>query len=226
LCGITVSDTLTIVFPVVPFIYFFGLGHYKEYGPYGWCRTYYYLVEVFPDISHTCSIWITVALALQRYVCVCHPLKARALFTVRKTRIVICIMCTVSLLTHILFFLQLHFISVSIPSRIDASTNVTGCDVTFAQWISPERNNFQAVACWFRTTIYDFVPCLLLIIFDVLMLKRIRLAETQRQMLQQHDHGQENSSHTHRDSRRTTRATVTIVAIICVVSVTLNNSIF
>ena len=44
------------------------------------------MLEIFPQIFHTASIWLTLALALQRWINVCHAVTARLWCTMSITR--------------------------------------------------------------------------------------------------------------------------------------------
>ena len=47
---------------------------------------YEMMLETLPQIFHTASIWLTLALAMQRYIYVCHALAARSWCTMIRTR--------------------------------------------------------------------------------------------------------------------------------------------
>ena len=68
LAGMALSDMLTGVIPLPIFIYFFSMGYYQDFVPYSWCFPYKLLYENIPTIFHTASIWLTVGLAVQRYI--------------------------------------------------------------------------------------------------------------------------------------------------------------
>jgi len=65
------------IWPIPCYLYFYTGGHYTDWVPYSWCFVYYCLTDYLPTISHTASIWLTVGLAVQRYMLVCHSLDAR-----------------------------------------------------------------------------------------------------------------------------------------------------
>ena len=44
------------------------------------------MVENMPQIFHTASIWLTLLLALQRYIYVCHATMARTWCTISRTK--------------------------------------------------------------------------------------------------------------------------------------------
>ena len=68
LVAIATSDMLTGLWSVPAFAYFYtgSAGRYREWVPYAWCRAYPILTEFLPTVFHTASIWLTVALAVQR----------------------------------------------------------------------------------------------------------------------------------------------------------------
>ena len=50
------------------YLYFYTWGGYEEWVPYSWCFIYSCLSEHVPTIFHTASVWLTVALGVQRSV--------------------------------------------------------------------------------------------------------------------------------------------------------------
>jgi len=72
LVAIAFSDLLTGLWPLPVYIWFFAVGAKDEYVPYSWCYAYFCLTDYLPTVFHTTSIWLTVLLAAQRYVCVCR----------------------------------------------------------------------------------------------------------------------------------------------------------
>jgi 7 transmembrane receptor (rhodopsin family) len=73
LLAMALSDMMTGLWPLPCYVYFHTFGAHREYVPYRWCVVYSALTEHLPTVFHTASIWLTVALALHRYVCVCRP---------------------------------------------------------------------------------------------------------------------------------------------------------
>uniref|UniRef100_A0A183G058 PGAP2 factor n=1 Tax=Heligmosomoides polygyrus TaxID=6339 RepID=A0A183G058_HELPZ len=59
------------------FLYYYtfgGLYDDQEHGlPDFWCKTHPYFAVHLPTIFHTAAIWLTVYLAIQRYIYVCLP---------------------------------------------------------------------------------------------------------------------------------------------------------
>jgi len=85
--GMAICDILTILFPAPVLIYMYTLkNHYRPLGPTTFCYIYLFLNETIPSLFHTASIWLTVALAFQRYIYVCHAPVARIFLTMAKVR--------------------------------------------------------------------------------------------------------------------------------------------
>lgn len=78
LIAMAVSDTLTGICPLPCFVYFYTAGRYDRSVPYDWCYAFVCLADFLPTIFHTASVWLTVALAAQRYLRICHSFAAGA----------------------------------------------------------------------------------------------------------------------------------------------------
>lgn len=71
-------DFVTILFPAPGLIYMFTLqNHDRPLGPVSFCYIYYFLNETLPSLFHTASIWLTVALAFQRWVASSHAVSLK-----------------------------------------------------------------------------------------------------------------------------------------------------
>ena len=66
LVAMAVSDTMTGISPLPVYLYFYTWGGYQDWVPYHWCFLYNCLIEHVPTIFHTASVWLTVALGVQR----------------------------------------------------------------------------------------------------------------------------------------------------------------
>ena len=88
------------IWSVPCFVYFYTLGGYRDYIPYSWCFACNSLTEFVPSTFHTASIWLTVTLAVQRYIYVCRaPQTARHLCTVvHFVRVIVVVFAVVILL--------------------------------------------------------------------------------------------------------------------------------
>ncbi|VEN42657.1 unnamed protein product, partial [Callosobruchus maculatus] len=82
LMAMALCDMFTLLVPSPWLIYMYTLGnHYKPLWPVGWCYAWNVMHEIIPNMFHTASIWLTLALAVQRYIYVCHAPLARKFCT-------------------------------------------------------------------------------------------------------------------------------------------------
>lgn len=85
LMAMALSDMLTLLFPAPWLLYLYTFGnHHRPLRPLAACYAYNYMNEVIPALFHTASIWLTLALAIQRYIYVCHPPLARTWCTMER----------------------------------------------------------------------------------------------------------------------------------------------
>jgi 7 transmembrane receptor (rhodopsin family) len=85
LVAMAMTDTLTGIGPVPFFVHLYTLRGYSDPLGYWWCRMYYWMTDYLPTVFHTASVWLTVALATERYLQVCHRLVAKNICTIRNT---------------------------------------------------------------------------------------------------------------------------------------------
>ncbi|KAF7286426.1 hypothetical protein GWI33_005344 [Rhynchophorus ferrugineus] len=82
LMSMALCDMFTLLVPAPWLIYMYTLGnHYKPLHPVPICYTWSIMHEVLPNLFHTASIWLTLVLAVQRYIYVCHAPQARKFCT-------------------------------------------------------------------------------------------------------------------------------------------------
>lgn len=85
LTAMALSDMFTLIFPAPWLLYLYTFGnHGVPLRPLAACYAYHYMKEVVPALLHTASIWLTLALAIQRYIYVCHPPLARTWCTMER----------------------------------------------------------------------------------------------------------------------------------------------
>lgn len=69
---------------------------------------YYYIIHFYAiqimNIFLLVSVWLTVMLALERYIAICHPLRAMSVCTVTRARIIIVLIFVIAAILHIPYF--------------------------------------------------------------------------------------------------------------------------
>ncbi|XP_052785195.1 sex peptide receptor-like [Mya arenaria] len=97
--SIALSDTLTgVVFLPNSFsVYLSGEHYFSKFE----CDTFMILKLYFARVFHTVSIWQTVCLGVQRYLCVCHPFISGRICTFWKTLVGVVVMYALAFVMHI-----------------------------------------------------------------------------------------------------------------------------
>lgn len=167
LIGLAISD---FMFCLLAFIYSRVEFHseYTELGP-----VVYYKWLAGPLITWfiVTSTWLTVAMAGERYLAVCHPFKARKLISLKKTRIIIVVVYFVCLgLT----------IPIGFERIIKDHLNCDG-DIYYKIEQRPEFTDSVVVIrrlVW--AILFDFIPCIALLYFNVCLIYKIHHAKQLR----------------------------------------------
>ncbi len=124
---ISLSQLFTGLLPIPSFIYFITLRNSVEWVPASWCYAYDLTSMTLPTICHTACIWVTVVLAVQRYVWVCHPIKAKQWCTIPNMLWVTLGVYILTILSHVTKFFDVEFPAVLAQSLRNASDVVLTC---------------------------------------------------------------------------------------------------
>jgi len=66
LVALAAADTMTGLMPLPHYLRFYAGGRHRDWIPFDWCVTEEAFTEHLPTVFHTASVWLTVALAVQR----------------------------------------------------------------------------------------------------------------------------------------------------------------
>lgn len=215
LAGMAVSDMFTGLFPLPVFIYFFALDNYKEKMSVDWCVIYYFFGEYIPTIFHTASIWLTVTLAVQRYIYICHSLQARRWCTMQNVLIATAIIYAISTLAQVSRFLEADFEEVEVPSNLNPNVTIKACYKNERAWMRKHMNLYYNVYFWFRVICIHLIPCTFLVVLNALLILTMRQAQIRRmQLLKQN---KKSESRKLKDSNCTTLMLVAVVGLFLLV---------
>ncbi|OWF55404.1 sex peptide receptor-like [Mizuhopecten yessoensis] len=219
LAGMALSDMFTGLFPLPVFLYFFGLGNYKEYIPYKWCYTYKYMSELIPTIFHTASIWLTMALAIQRYIYICHSFKARKWCTITNVLYGTLAIYVIAILSQISRFFDSTYQPFIVPSRLDPNQTIVACEEALMPWVRDNPDVYYNVYYWFRVICIHLIPCTFLVVLNALLISAMRSAQLRRmQLLKQN---KKSESKKLKDSNCTTLMLVAVVGLFLLVELPL-----
>ncbi|TMS36740.1 hypothetical protein L596_003832 [Steinernema carpocapsae] len=179
LLSMAVTDLLTGLTSVPWFIYYYTLNGYRNDQEWGlvpfWCHAHPYLSQMIPTIWHTAAIWLTVYLAIQRYVYVCVPSSVHLYCTPRTTKLCILSIVTLAFISEIpeLFGKYMEHV---------VENNRAVCNLRYAPWVLEivGVQMFYSLYYWFRVTFVHGVPCFLLLIFTCKLGRTIKAAEIRK----------------------------------------------
>ncbi|KAH8262031.1 hypothetical protein KR038_005952 [Drosophila bunnanda] len=179
LIGLARCDTLLIVTSMLVF----GIPAIYPYTGY----TFFYYNNIYPFIApavfpigliaQTASIYMTFTVTLERYVAVCHPLKARALCTYGRAKIyfIVCVCFAVA-------YNMIRFWEVVTISYTDPATNVVfHCVIPSKMRRSEAYINIYIHWCYLIVSY--IIPFLTLAILNCLIYRQVKRANRERQRL-------------------------------------------
>ncbi|XP_061164130.1 sex peptide receptor-like [Saccostrea echinata] len=217
LAAMAISDTFTGISPLPVFIHFFSLENYEDFVEYHWCYLYKFLGELIPTIFHTASIWLTVTLAIQRYVYICHTATARRFCTIQNVVIASFIIYFLAILSQIARTFDFEFI----PFPIHNAPNNTfvACIEQFSPWVLQNEDLYFNLYFWFRAIFIHLVPCTVLVVINSVLIWTLRTAQKRRmQLLKQN---KRSESMKLKDSNCTTLMLVCVVGLFLLVELPL-----
>ncbi|KAK3107484.1 hypothetical protein FSP39_015530 [Pinctada imbricata] len=215
LAGMAVSDMFTGLSPLPVFLYLFSMGNYKDFVEYKWCYVYFALGEWIPTIFHTASIWLTMTLAIQRYIYICHSIQARKWCTIQNVVIGTAVIYLVAILSQCSRFADYGLYPVEIPSVVYPNKTILACEMRLRPWFRENEVLYFNIYFWFRVIFIHLVPCTFLVLLNALLISTMRTAQLRRmQLLQQN---KKSESKKLKDSNCTTLMLVAVVGLFLLV---------
>lgn len=219
LVAMAISDLLTGVWPIPCFLYFYTMGNYIFPTPFGWCFAFECLTDFIPTIFHTASIWLTVTLAVQRYVYVCHSLRAKRWCTIQNVLKCIVFIYCLSIVTHLCRFFEKKYLPLSYPSMVNPNVTEETCQTQMVPFVDYYQEIYFGTYYWFRVFFIHLVPCAFLVVLNTLLIAAMRSAQTRRKQLLKQNRNSE--SRKLKESNCTTAMLVTVVGVFLVVELPL-----
>ncbi|GMT35452.1 hypothetical protein PFISCL1PPCAC_26749, partial [Pristionchus fissidentatus] len=182
LLAMALTDLLTGWTAIPWFLFYYTLGGYIAYDDAGisenWCKLHMILNEILPSMFHTTTMWLTVFLAIQRYVYVCVPNSIHQYCTPRTTKL-----CTVSifLFSASTYVPDLFGRYRMVSPIIVNGTSINRCYQCYADWLSHlfGYQMYDVITLFVRGAIH-FTPCALLLIFTRKLAQTIKAAEVRK----------------------------------------------
>nr|KAG5698664.1 hypothetical protein BaRGS_022552 [Batillaria attramentaria] len=166
---------------------------------------------IFSVIVHSISIWLTVSLAVFRYIFIRYPRRGAKLCSIQRAKMTIVIVCVVVTIVCIP-----NSVSYKLTDYTDAETNTTA-------WYIDVNTDTQAYIflksfnLWVQAILVKLLPCFLLAILSILLIKQMKDAEKRRKkLLNKNGKSDDENSKRHRKTNRTTRMLVVVVVLFVV----------
>ncbi|RWS15076.1 sex peptide receptor-like protein [Dinothrombium tinctorium] len=211
LLAMAISDLLTLLFPAPWYFYMFTLGnHSKILYPIAACYSFHCMIEVIPAFFHTASIWLTLVLAGQRYIYVCHPTVANSWCTVPRVIRAMFFVFILAFLHQSTRFFDRSFSPVQFEWK---NSSHWGCAYSTASWVNSVFTETVYFTCYygFRIIFVHIGPCAALVVLNVLLFKALKAAQKKRDKLFKENRKSECKKL--RDSNCTTLMLIVVVTV-------------
>ncbi|XP_030079383.1 sex peptide receptor [Drosophila hydei] len=217
LMGMAICDLLTVVFPAPGLWYMYTFGnHYKPMHPVSMCLAYSIFNEIMPAMCHTISVWLTLALAVQRYIYVCHAPMARTWCTMPRVK-----RCTFYIaLLAFLHQLPRFFDRTYMPVQIEWNGNETEvCHLETSLWVHEYIgvDLYYTSYYLFRVIFVNLLPCIILVTLNILLFAALRQAQERRKLLFRENRKKECKKL--RDSNCTTLMLIVVVSVFLIAEI-------
>jgi hypothetical protein len=178
LIGLARCDTMLLLTSVL----LFGIPAIYPYTGY----FFYYYYYIYPTISpymfpiattsQTASVYLTLTVTLERFVAVCHPLRARALCTYGRARIYVVVIIAFALLYN-----MSRFWEVKVREYPDDQYGKILC--LMASELRENSDYINIYIHWLYLVFIYFIPFVSLAFFNTMIYKQVRKANRERQRL-------------------------------------------
>lgn len=147
------------------------------------------LIAVLGYTASDFSIWLIIAVTVERYIAVCHPLKASEMCNIPRAKIVMVI------LLFLLFFINAHLFWTV---EIDDNKTPVKCEYGDGFELLSE------VWPWIDAALYSFLPFITIMILNCLIIRQVKKARHSRQQMQSDSLKQPNRRPSHEQSIKLT----------------------
>ncbi|XP_046562162.1 sex peptide receptor-like [Haliotis rubra] len=211
LVSIAVCDTFTALFSLPGYMYTYTYEGYRNYPSMGWCYVLTYLCRFTPQVLHTVSLWLTALLAFQRYVGV-NQMMCRAWISRYKGVALSIVFLTIFSFTSHCFqlFLVLKPVTV-IGKELFTPTGIQISNTCYRHLaVIKNVDYFSYVYTWVRLTLAQVLPCCLLLVFNLCLIRATYRSYTYRRRLVVGHKLSESS-----DTKNTIRISLMLLLVTC-----------
>ncbi|XP_013182067.1 PREDICTED: sex peptide receptor-like [Papilio xuthus] len=191
LTALAVADLLVMLdyIPLALHIYT-TIGSELHRNSYGWA-VFVYFHSIFSQTFHTISIWLTITLAIWRYIAIKFPQKNRLLCNKRNTNLAIAVAYVVCPIICLPIYFAMDIQKIPNKSNNETSTiepnetsknNSQDLDIKYAITMTNNEDLLTAIF-WIYSVFIKLIPCIVLSILSVCLILKMKSSDRRRQKL-------------------------------------------
>ncbi|XP_069114725.1 probable G-protein coupled receptor 139 [Argopecten irradians] len=154
------------------------------------------LIAVLAYSTSQYSVWLIVAVTIERYIVVCHPLRASYFCNIPRARKIVCLLALLFLAINIHLLWTVDLIKETYNNHV-----VYKCEGALSH-----KRLVEVVWPWIDALFYSFSPTLIIVMLNIMIIRQVIKATYGRDVLQ-------NGSLMKAESRRCTKDTNTKLTV-------------
>ena len=177
LIAIATADVITMGSSVAEISYLYkSTGENHGFLPFSSCKIMY-ILERLSAVPHAISVWLTVVLSCQRWLCVAMPLTTRQFVNIRCSVISVTLTLVTVTAFHVYRFFDRVFLKVTIPANFQFGKQIETCRSAHADWVG-DRESYEQLFMWGRIVVANLLPSILIVTFVTMMVREILKTDT------------------------------------------------
>lgn len=192
LTGLAVADLL-VMMDYIPFALhiYTNISSELNQNSYVWA-VFVYFHSIFSQTFHTVSIWLTITLAVWRYIAIKFPQKNRTLCNKKNTNIAIGLAYAVCPILCLPIYFAMNIQEIKRPTNNGAgNSTLNDTDIVNASAsVEPQyaitmtqNNDLLTAIFWIYSVFIKLIPCVVLSILSVLLILKMKSSDRRRQKL-------------------------------------------
>ena len=194
LTGLAIAD-LIVMLEYIPYTVHSYLYHRPKSETYTYYWTLFVLIHSnVAQVFHTISIWLTVMLAVWRYIAVAYPQKNREWCSSHRALIAIIVAYVICPLICIPLYVSTQVESKNVtldvfePGGVSNGSNGAGQNVTyhelyFVVLTSSAKNGLKETNFWMYSVVIKLIPCVALTVLSLRLIAALMEAKKRRKKL-------------------------------------------
>ncbi len=166
----------------------------------------------FTVVAHTVAIWLTIMLAMWRYLFICYPTKGSQLCSMQNAKIVIFL---VYLLSAILCIPNFMATAITKSTQKLATENQSVISFDYYEfddsYIAKTSPALKSINYWIQAFLIKLIPCGLLTVLTILLI--IAMTKANKRRMQLKSQGKKDESDRAREHNRTTAMLLAVVGL-------------